>query len=592
MALVARAKAQGIPARFVANIRHHKGRCQPGMCINEEFGAMAEVQESIGRSAKTVCGSCPDRGRCPWFKQSSDTGPGVIVMAHANLCWDDPRIQAAEVVVVDESIASSMFSQAKIAIDDLSTDLASIRKRRPRGQATISEVKRYESAELYACRHNLIHALKGSVHLSPATARAPSLTFSSLKSIERWSTFEAGQRVQKTASRLDYGKWLEDELQASLAKAIATASDLLQRTSDAAARSRHKHDINISVAKFQASLQVMRIYEAIETSLCRDYVFGIRVYWTRERNGSRWINRHWVWCAEVKAIPASLLAKGAIWLDGTANEEVLRALVATPGAQPQLKVIDYDIAPGHVTAYQYVDKTFSRSMLDGSNIDFDAVAELEDVAAQKSAEAASPPAWMLATAYTLEDVTTHAASAVAAAECARGVAERRKKRTDANISRLHRFVLDKAFQYWREYRAAVQRADGSEMKHAVLLVAQKSVIAALKQLHLPPNVKTAHFGALRGLNNFKDVPVAIVAGRPALSNDALEVAEALHMHDANIQAIQPATGWPTAPVTIETVSGPVQIQSEQHLRFPLPRASCSHNDGRSPTGRGAHSAVR
>ena len=41
-----------------------------------------------------------------------------------------------------------------------------------------------------------------------------------------------------------------------------------------------------------------------------------------------------------------------------------------------------------------------------------------------------------------------------------------------------------------------------------------------------------HFGGLRGLNAYKDVGVAIVVGRPALSNIALEMqTEALHMYD-------------------------------------------------------------
>ena len=62
------------------------------------------------------------------------------------------------------------------------------------------------------------------------------------------------------------------------------------------------------------------------------------------------------------------------------------------------------------------------------------------------------------------------------------------------------------------------------------MIAQKAIISKLKELGLPRNVETVHYGALRGLNRFKDVSAAVVIGRPAIANSSLEqLTEALYL---------------------------------------------------------------
>lgn len=61
----------------------------------------------------------------------------------------------------------------------------------------------------------------------------------------------------------------------------------------------------------------------------------------------------------------------------------------------------------------------------------------------------------------------------------------------------------------------------------VLAVAQKKVIRALKASDLPDNVKTAHFNALEGLNDFERYDAIIILGRPLPTMEScLPLAEA------------------------------------------------------------------
>jgi hypothetical protein len=124
--------------------------------------------------------------------------------------------------------------------------------------------------------------------------------------------------------------------------------------------------------------------------------------------------------------------------------------------------------------------------------------------------------------------------AVAEAEVATRQAERlrRKKRADAHIEMLWRFVLFEAVRH------APRAATVGKQQVSLLLVAQKATLERLQALGLPPTVAMVHFGALRGLDAFRDVPCCVVIGRPRPADIDLELqTEALHMHNPAIAEI-------------------------------------------------------
>lgn len=91
-------------------IRQHRGRKQPGMCINEAFGRHCEAMEEMGFSPyDEVCRQmCPDAKKCPWAQQHHDKGTGVIVRTHAHIGSTYDRMgedsdNKPDLFVVDES---------------------------------------------------------------------------------------------------------------------------------------------------------------------------------------------------------------------------------------------------------------------------------------------------------------------------------------------------------------------------------------------------------------------------------------------------------------------------------------------------------
>jgi hypothetical protein len=71
-------------------------------------------------------------------------------------------------------------------------------------------------------------------------------------------------------------------------------------------------------------------------------------------------------------------------------------------------------------------------------------------------------------------------------------------------------------------------------------------------------VRCAHYGALRGLNHFKDVAAAVIVGRPALSNDELELlTEAIFAADATQTTVAHATNWGTLDGAVPLADGSI-----------------------------------
>ena len=288
-------------------------------------------------------------------------------------------------------------------------------------------------------------------------------------------------------------------------------------------------------------------------------MFGLRVFRIKRRDGTKGtVDRFWL--ETRRRVPSAILDRGAIWLDGTAHVDVWRAIL---GPDVKTEIIGASATPvTGVTVTHYVDKSHAKAM-HGITTKVDTVADtiydLEEEAADLESRA---PAGMMIPAWwpvgAADKIRQQAALKRLSVQYARASQAARKLRSDSNLHRLWRFVSHQAFTHWRAAAAVAAAAE-------LLLVAQKDVIAALKHLGLPSNVKTAHFGALRGLNGFKSVASAIIVGRTALSTEMLEMqTEALHMHDASVTSILSVAEWPRAPMPLQTRAGLVQITTECH----------------------------
>ncbi len=254
----------------------------------------------------------------------------------------------------------------------------------------------------------------------------------------------------------------------------------------------------------------------------------------------------WVTTVRRLFLQDNVLAKGAIHLDGTARLDpdlkIWKAVISPDGTPFDHRVIDMQPTPGNVRITQVVDASFAKSSLlpkDDPELD-EAIARAESIAS----------ATWIANALA-DDPAAHRIQHDAGVT-ARTLANKRagrKKRADSRLYAIWLTVLHQAFTH-----------------KETLLVAQKEVLAALGKMGLPGNVMRAHFGALRGLNHFKDVPAATIVGRPALDNLQLELnTEALFVQNDSVAPIAHADTWGVQTLSVQLTDGSeVQIQCDGH----------------------------
>lgn len=551
--------------QLVARIRHHKGRRQPGMCTDPTGRPLADRAESVGESPKKrACIECATgkAGACAWLAQDEDDGPGVIVQAHANLARDvSADADTTNLYIIDEGTEGTIVGVRRggtmgTAIGDLDPGERAVFRKRRKGDAYSRGAAHAASAELRNNRLDLVTALRSALpterHRSgilPASAVARFLADAT------WQAWECGTQGQRSGSRVDRALELEQQHRDALASEVMAARDENDRTRAL----QREHALSAEAA---------RILEAIKASAKRERVFGIRVF----RDGAG-VER--VTTSTRSILPEAIRVKGAIWLDGTANEDVWRAVISHVGTAVPAEAINADAPINAVRCVQYADRRYSRSALTGeqSGADEAAAAECESAAAQRYERAQLP--WITAAGLDTSALEAEADQLRAAAGAYRQRGAARKMRSDAHLSTIWRLVLSKALPLAPGFQAALKRNDGSAGAYRVLFVAQKAVVERMRALGLPPNVACAHFGALRGLNAYDDVPVAVVVGRPAVSNDALELlTEALHMHNPAVRDIQRARAWGAIEREVETLAGRQMVATEAHPD-PLCRALAS-----------------
>lgn len=288
----------------------------------------------------------------------------------------------------------------------------------------------------------------------------------------------------------------------------------------------------------EISAFVTALLENMRDSRALPHYKAIRVFHAR---GTKWVTitrRQW--------LQDNVLAKGAIHLDGTAKLDpdlhIWKAIMSPTGAPFPYKVIDVRPTPGNVRITQVVDASFAKSSLLPKDDP-----ELNE--AIERAKGIASAAWI--TNALADDPSAQRIQQGAAMTAAALTAKRtgRKKRADSRLYGIWLTVLHQAFTH-------------SE----TLLVAQKDVLAALSNLGLPGNVRKAHFGMLRGLNHYKDVPAATIVGRPALDNNQLELyTEAIFVQDNAIACVPHADAWGKQTLPVQLTDGSeVQIQCDGH----------------------------
>lgn len=543
--------------QLAARVRHHKGRRQPGMCADDVHGKLADRAEQLGQSPKKhVCSVCPvgRAGQCSWLLQTKDDGPGVIVQAHANLARDiDPSTDATDLYVIDEGAEGTFVgaNAGKLCLPDLNPGNHAVRRRRRKSDVYSRGVDFKASAELERYRLLLIDALRSAM---PVVRGEPGVLLvdatSSMQQDVSWTERRDERPVDCSGPLIGRAIAMEEQHRLALVSEVT--------------RSQVDNDFTRELTRqFTLSLEATRIFEAIKASVDtkRPAVFGLRVYWQR-KDGQR---IEYISVEQRRDVPAAIRAKGAIWLDGTAVDDVWRAVISPDGSPFPHRVIAADAPIGAVDAAQYPDRRYSRQMLapDMANATDSELADDIDAEANARAWMAAAP-WIRSAGLDPDAEATRVATLRTQAAVVRQRAVQRKLRADSNLARLWRFILIKALPMVGRYQQAA-RNGGDTSRHTVLVVAQKAIEDELRALGLPDNVAVAHFGALRGLNAYRNVSVAIVFGRPALANAQLEMlTEALHMHNPAVQSVERATTWHEADDVVATALGLEPIKTEVH----------------------------
>jgi hypothetical protein len=254
----------------------------------------------------------------------------------------------------------------------------------------------------------------------------------------------------------------------------------------------------------------------------------------------------WVTAKRRLFLPDNVLARGAVHLDGTAKLDpglaIWRAVISPDGTPFDYETIDVAPTPGNVVITQVIDAGYAKSaLLPKPDKDLDEAIE--------RASAVSRASWIAAAFDDPNEAARIQDSAKQVATALTHKRVNRKKRADSRVFAIWLHVLKQAFTHKQ-----------------TLLVAQKDVLEALSNMGLPGNVLTAHFGALRGLNNFKDVPSATIVGRPALDNHQLELyTEALFIQNDSVAPIAHAEGWGKQTLPVHMVDGTtINVQCDGH----------------------------
>jgi hypothetical protein len=453
-------------------VRQKKGRQK--LCKDKAHGALAERVEKAGRSPlELVCPKCPLFKTCKFPKQFSDKGSGLVAMQHAHVTTSLMRVKPNSENAPTLSIFDESLFGTLIAGDDSET--------------------RYAAAALKADgEYGLVRQRRGQKTKGAAITPVRLGETADFKAV-RDKVCEVITAAEGPLRRSELA-WFEERI------GVATFDNQTHysRRSRLAFDAENAHQAWLS-GEFKKAVEeqleaieagddvseidqrVKKISDAINAS--RFVVNVLRAIDTSldiaARDEVLGIFRYqkdgqpWVRCRLRKPLPAVLTHKDSLSLDGTADLELFKVMFRR--AKVDVKCYDWPVKPGSYHSTQFADKSFSKRML----------------------------------------------------------TEAKGKKNDCNLRKMHRFVLAKAYDPSLRGRAHSCQVDG--VKKDVLVVVQLPVEKRLTALGLPDNVVIKHFNELRGLDAYRDIPCAIIAGRPEPRVETSEeLAEAWFYDDPSV----------------------------------------------------------
>ena len=452
-------------------VRQRVGRTR--LCTDQESGIVAErIERARLSSLELVCPHCPRFASCAYPAQWRDTGTGLIAHQHQHAVTSarkiDPESESApNLVVVDEGFLQTVLAGGAGATSRPVSELRPdgeyggvIRRRRVKNDAApLPGIRLWATADFKASREELIKLLGRGDGPPHRTEMA-------------WFAYrEAGARRSKIAmqSESDHQRWLQSELRNKMTE---------RRSATKNCRREIDRQIDAIGDAYVISRFAYSLFFAIDTNLeisAREEALG--VFRFVDKNGQRAVR-----CMLRVPLPRIMLEKCSLWLDGTADPNLLKLLFG--GSRIETRVHDWPIKPGAYDLTQYIDRPGSKKMM-------------------------------------LE------------AKGAYG---------NSNIRKLHSFILSLSQKYRRLSRSHRCVIDGT--KKDVLVICQLPVRKKLEEFGLPDNVALEHFNNIRGIDVYRDIPCGVFVGRPEPKDTVSEaMTEALFFDNPSVIGITRMSAW-------------------------------------------------
>lgn len=250
---------------------------------------------------------------------------------------------------------------------------------------------------------------------------------------------------------------------------------------------------------------VSNVFKGIKASLDsnRERVLALKTF---QHKGAKYIH-----CQLRRALPSAFESVPIIVLDATPVERLYRRLVRCANWHHSVDFVDTPAQPGAHRLMQYADRPYGQSMF------------------------------------------IHYKTG------------RIRKR---NARKFRRFIVERAYFFEAQRRRGRMHGRKINGKHIdVLVVVQEEIEEFLIAEGLPENVSIRHFNAVRGLDDYKDVPCLIVVGRPMPTTFALaDLEEAFSYDDLTVTDTLEVTAddWGTGSRDLVTADGvKYRISSER-----------------------------
>lgn len=323
-----------------SRIRHHKGRKH--LCKEPEYDLLCKDVEALGRSPlQPVCGMCPRRDACPWPAQQADHESGLVARQHAHITSSMARTKAETegaptLCVIDESLLDTLLSKQHAA-----RRISTVRKL----NARTSLKANYATADVQGFRVHILDIL----HKSERFLCTSSVT--GLKETVSYGPQDDRQMARKIDAMLDAEAQTARHYSKELHAALKAHHDLRQQNlpTHSSRRRIQKASRHIMLSDWFRDL-----YTAIKATLDipdRDHVFGVRI-----TNGTVSVHIR-------QSLSPLFSQRNMVWLDGTADEEVWRAMFGPTQHHVDLQVHGVPIQPGNYHLTQYPDRIYSKTQM-------------------------------------------------------------------------------------------------------------------------------------------------------------------------------------------------------------------------------------